>query len=114
MFSVQLLCIYKFASVVMMAVAILVTYFTLGYSAWFQGCRWLRFSTSCGPYSPIFRQTTSHCHVVFVDDMLLVLRVVATDPLQGSINHVLCETIGRYFQHAGHPFSEHQKTFSLH
>ena len=85
MFSVQLLYIYDFASFVMIFILIVVTYFALGYSAWFQGCRWLRFSTSCGPYSSIFRQTTSHCHIVLVDDKLLVLCVVAIDPLQGSI-----------------------------
>jgi len=46
-----------------MVVVIVVTYFALGYSAWFRGCRWLQFSTSCGPYSSIFRQTTSQCHI---------------------------------------------------
>ena len=33
MFSVQLLYIYEFASVVMMIVVMVVTYFALGYSA---------------------------------------------------------------------------------
>ena len=83
--SVQLLYTYEFVSVVMTVVVIVVTYFALGYSAGFQGCRWLRFCTSCGPYSPIFRQNMSHCHVVFVDDKLLVLCVVAIDPLYGSM-----------------------------
>jgi len=45
-----------------MVVVIVVNYFVLGYSAWFQECRWLRVFTSCGPYGSIFRQTMSYCH----------------------------------------------------
>jgi len=85
MFSVRLLYIYEFVSVVMKVFVIVVAYFALRYSPWFQGYRWLRLSTSCGPYSSIFRQTTSHCHMVFVDEKLLVLCVTAIDPLQGNI-----------------------------
>ena len=51
--------------------------------------------------------------MVFVDNKLPVLCVVASDPLQGSINRVLGEMISHYFQHPGQPFNDHQKTFSL-
>jgi len=52
--------------------------------------------------------------MVFVDNKLPVLCVVASDPLQGSVNCALGEIISRYFQHPRHPFNDHQMTFLLH